>query len=401
MADSDDETKPQEKKRCGVATPRRTLFSTDTVDGRYRTTRPRSHVLRRDMRRLWVSAVVLSVAGCGSSASGKDATSSGGAGITAGSGGEDGALSIGASAGDDGELLDVANDDGGGTTGGDGDDGAGCESVDFLFVIDNSGSMGDNQQNLVDSFPGFIQAIQSTVAEASDYHIMVAKTDSGWGGDCPLLCQAFFGICPDIPEYPCMTGAPSMCDTVMGAGVTYPIGSDSSGELCSLAGQDRYITPADPDLGASFGCIAKVGTDGSGDERPVEALTGALSDTLNGAGGCNAGFLRDEAILVVTIITDEEDSSSAGSPQGWVTNVIAQKGGDGTGIVMIGLINDPDATDSVCGADAEDPARLREFIESFPNSYRGSVCAPNYADVLADAVGIIDTACDEYVPPAG
>ena len=135
--------------------------------------------------------------------------------------------------------------------------------------------------------------------------------------------------------------------------------------------------------------------------RPVEALTGALSDSLNAPGGCNAGFLRDEAILVVTIITDEEDSSSAGTPQGWYTNVIAQKGGDGTGIVMIGLINDPDVSDSMCGTEAEDPARLREFIELFPNSYRGSVCAPNYADVRADAVGIIDTACDEYVPPTG
>ncbi len=349
----------------------------------------------------WMGPIALSLVGCGATPSANETATVGSGGITTGSGGEDGRASIGSSAGDGGELLDVAAGDGGPTTGGDGGDRTGCESVDFLFIIDNSGSMGDNQQNLVDSFPGFIEAIQNTVAEASDYHIMVAKTDSGWGGDCPLLCQAFFGICPDIPEYPCMTGAPSMCDTIMGAGVTYPIGSDSSGQLCPLAGQDRYITPADPDLGASFGCIAKVGTDGSGDERPVEALTGALSDTLNDPAGCNEGFLRDEAILVVTIITDEEDSSSAGSPQGWVTNVVAQKGGDGTGIVMIGLINDPDVTDSICGAEAEDPVRLREFIESFPNSYRGSVCAPNYADVLADAVGIIDTACDEYVPPAG
>lgn len=348
-----------------------------------------------------MSAAALSLVGCGAPSSESHETSPASAGITVGTSAEDGGVSIGSSAGDDGELLDVAAADSGGTTGGDGDDGKGCESVDFLFIIDNSGSMGDNQQNLVDSFPGFIQAIQSTVAEASDYHIMVTKTDAGWGGDCPFLCEAFFGICPDIPEYPCMTGPPSTCDTVMGAGVTYPIGSDSSGQLCPLAGVDRFITPADSDLPSSFGCVAKVGTDGSGDERPVEALTGALSDVLNGTGGCNQGFLRDEAILVVTIITDEEDSSSPGSPQGWYTNVVAQKSGDGSGIVMIGLINDPDATDSVCGVDAEDPVRLREFIESFPNAYRGSVCAPNYADVLTDAVAIIDTACDEYVPPAG
>ena len=68
---------------------------------------------------------------------------------------------------------------------------------------------------------------------------------------------------------------------------------------------------------------------------------------------------------------------------------------------MIGLLNDTDAAAPMCSADAEDPARLREFVDAFPNSYRGSVCAPNYADVLAEAVSIIDTACDDYVPPAG
>ena len=36
----------------------------------------------------------------------------------------------------------------------------GCRKVDFLFVIDNSGSMSDEQQNLINSFPSFIQTIQ-------------------------------------------------------------------------------------------------------------------------------------------------------------------------------------------------------------------------------------------------
>ena len=39
----------------------------------------------------------------------------------------------------------------------------GCGKVDFLFVIDNSGSMGDNQDNLIASFPGFINTIAQTL----------------------------------------------------------------------------------------------------------------------------------------------------------------------------------------------------------------------------------------------
>src|SRR5262245_18480268 len=41
------------------------------------------------------------------------------------------------------------------------DSGEGCPSVDILFVIDSSGSMADNQQSLVNSFPGFIAGVQS------------------------------------------------------------------------------------------------------------------------------------------------------------------------------------------------------------------------------------------------
>src|SRR5688572_13939494 len=40
-----------------------------------------------------------------------------------------------------------------------GSDIEGCKAVDFLFVIDNSGSMSDEQDNLTASFPGFFAAI--------------------------------------------------------------------------------------------------------------------------------------------------------------------------------------------------------------------------------------------------
>ena len=67
-----------------------------------------------------------------------------------------------------------------------------------------------------------------------------------------------------------------------------------------------------------FSSLAKVGTLGNVDERPLEALlraTGAAGGDLERA--CNAGFLRDDALLVVTIITDEEDERSSGDPLSW------------------------------------------------------------------------------------
>jgi hypothetical protein len=54
----------------------------------------------------------------------------------------------------------------------------GCRKIDFLFVIDNSDSMDDEQANLARSFTGFI-GVMRQVLDATDFHIMVVAT----GGD--------------------------------------------------------------------------------------------------------------------------------------------------------------------------------------------------------------------------
>jgi hypothetical protein len=54
----------------------------------------------------------------------------------------------------------------------------GCQKIDFLFAIDNSSSMRDEQENLTRSFPGFIDVMQQVLG-TKDVHIMVVST----GGD--------------------------------------------------------------------------------------------------------------------------------------------------------------------------------------------------------------------------
>ncbi len=303
----------------------------------------------------------------------------------------------GSSGADSGPLFDVGTP---GTGGGGGDGGSkGCKKVDFLFVIDNSGSMGDEQDSLVASFPGFISTIQQTLIDAQDYHVMVVDTDAAWGGECELLCPLWNNTCPAFPQYPCGQGPPSECDRALGAGVTYPIGNDASNMLCSFSTGRRYMDSTEPDLSAAFQCAAKVGTDGDGGERPMSAMVAALSEDLAQPGGCNEGFLRDDAILVITVITDEEDDDSTGSPDGWFANVVAAKAGKSENIVVLGLINDTDAPQPVCAPDVQDPAKVRSFIDMFPNSIRGSVCEPSYNAFFQQAVDLIDTTCDDFVPP--
>jgi hypothetical protein len=127
----------------------------------------------------------------------------------------------------------------------------------------------------------------------------------------------------------------------------------------------------------------------------VEGVT-----TLNGAGQCNEGFVRDDAILVVTIITDEEENGdSVGNPASWAQALIDAKLGNEQAVVVLGLIGDIDLPGSPCeDLDAMPSPRLRQFVSFFTNGVTGSVCAPDYAPFFLDAVSVIDTACDEFTP---
>jgi hypothetical protein len=60
-----------------------------------------------------------------------------------------------------------------------------------------------------------------------------------------------------------------------------------------------------------LGCLLTQGTSGYGFEMGLEAMQTALSPTL--LGGDNAGFLREDALLVVFFVTDENDCSDRGA----------------------------------------------------------------------------------------
>lgn len=289
----------------------------------------------------------------------------------------------------------------------DGDE-KGCRKVDFLFIIDNSGSMGDEQQSLIASFPGFISAIQQQLDAAQDYHIMVIDTDHWVFGGCNLICPLFGNTCPVAGlDYTCGT-PPLECEDVLGAGVTHPRGLQASQQDCMFSSGARYMDVTEPDLSATFACAAQVGTGSTDDpEKPMEAMVQAVAS--NGpAAACNAGFLRQDAILVVTIVTDENDDfgdGSAGNPAGWKASLVAAKKGDEKALVVLGLYGDNDQPNAICpplmdSSGAEPNPRLREFIESFGDQgFSGSICSDTYDSFFAEAVGLIDSTCDDFIPP--
>jgi hypothetical protein len=258
----------------------------------------------------------------------------------------------------------------------------GCQKIDFLFVIDNSDSMEDEQANLVKSFPGFV-AVLGQVLEAKDFHVMVVGTDGALEEeDEPTL---------DVSE----------CDGVRGAGKR----RSANGDDCGIQNGLAFMTHQQPELATTFSCAAAVGTRGSAFEEPMDAMLAATGAALNAPGRCNAGFLRDDAMLVVTFITDEEDRHSTGEPADWRRLLLAAKSNKPDAVMVLGLVGDNNVEGGLPGGpcraiDADASPRLQAFVDSFArHGVLGSVCAPDYTQFFTLTLGWIDNACQEFARP--
>ncbi|MBF5040985.1 VWA domain-containing protein [Simulacricoccus sp. 17bor-14] len=166
------------------------------------------------------------------------------------------------------------------------------QKTDILFVIDNSGSMLEEQGGIARQLPDFIARLQQGVdGVVQDFRVGVVTTSvyerADRNGD---------GVPEPTTQYPSQAGRLQPVRLADGT---------QTGE--------RFLEGSDPQLVDKFGRLVVQGTDGSGQETPFEAVrravTPPLSDTPLAQGG-NGGFLRDGARLLVVVVTDEDDCSS-------------------------------------------------------------------------------------------
>jgi hypothetical protein len=262
-----------------------------------------------------------------------------------------------------------------------------CRKIDFLFVIDNSFSMESEQASLTRSFPRFMGVIAREL-RAQDFHVMVVDTDAMGPGE----AVAAETHPPSTPQ--------EICDVTLGAGRR----SSRAGMDCELPSGARFMGADQPDLANAFGCIGQVGTAGNSYEQPVGALLEATSAALGLPGACNSSFLRDDAVLVVTLVTDEDDAVTSGQPAAWREALLRAKRGDESALVLLGLVTDQNRPAALPGGPCTllDPAgapRLQSFVESFRFGSLGAVCAADYAPFFERAVSVVGDACREFVPP--
>jgi hypothetical protein len=225
--------------------------------------------------------------------------------------------------------------------------------VDVLFVVDNSGSMMDEQQSLGQNFTAFLTHAASA---GVDYHIGVTTTglersSGGWA------------VCPGGAE-----GGEN--------GRLFPVDNSSP----------RIITPTTPAAASVFARNTNVGVC-HWNEQGLDAMHRALSDPLvynsddartpQGADG-NAGFLREDAKLAIIAVTDEEDFSTQ-PVSFYETFLLGLKGGDASKVIFSAIAGPKDL--GSCPKASSSGTRYIQLAEATGGVVE-SICTANWAASL-------------------
>ncbi len=286
-------------------------------------------------------------------------------------------------------------DGGGGDDTGGGPDGGGsndpgtvqkCNKMDIVFVVDDSGSMSEEQANLASNFPMFATVLQNYVNEEGEHiDFRIAVTTTG---------KDFTTTFTGFPLPPMTEHGPNGA-FLNNCGVT-----------------QRWLDSTTPNLSTTLGCRANVGTGGCSYEMPLLMTKHALADQVTA--GPNAGFLRDDALLGVVMLTDEDDGSSSANmisvdpssptsanppidynPADLITFLDTVKGHRSRWAA--GVIAGETACNSTFGAAAE-ATRLKQFVQmtnagGSQQAVFSSICAGNLTMALSDVLAKFQAAC--------
>jgi hypothetical protein len=253
----------------------------------------------------------------------------------------------------------------GGSGGGIGPGDSGCKLVDLVFSVDNSGSMSEEKEAMADDvFPAFASALLNVGNGLDDYRIGVLDA-------CPLPAG------------------------YLTSGVGGP---------CNFASGQVWMESSDPDLVAEFACVGDIDSSASqcsgdnDDEQP--ASTAAASLEPPASTGPNAGFLRDDALLVVVAITDEDEQPNPGASAQEVHDRLVATKGDVKKMVFLG-IGGASSCNGAYGS-ADEATVLKEVTDLFIAEGRGvfwDLCAGQLESGLDDAMAVIEQACSEFPAP--
>jgi hypothetical protein len=219
--------------------------------------------------------------------------------------------------------------------------------ADILFVIDNSGSMSEEQAFLASNFTAFLRY---AIANQVDFQIGVTSTDN---------------------------------DAAATGGRLIP----------SPAGVKIY-RPTTPNLEQQFAAGVVIGTNGSATEMCFEPALKALTAPLITDPAANLGFLRPDAVLAVVCVTDELEQSPAPVAQ-YVNQFLNIKGAQRANLFSLNAIG-PFVQGASCTFDFDTlPTGRYSAAVAATNGVRENICTANWATALENlgktAFGYRDT----------
>jgi len=228
-------------------------------------------------------------------------------------------------------------------------DQGGVSDVDLLFVIDNSISMASEQLKIANELPRLVSVLtsgdryfgrddqvpaditdkQRYFTKASSLHIGVVSSSMRVMDDLPSRAPVGLVACRDGDDDAKLRSSTevaangiSVDDVELVAGSAACAGLDTQPRYQTFeAGTDDNAD----DVAEAFSCVSRLGVEGCPFEQQLEAMWKAVSpsdgedpslhvflDDTRGHGspdGFNKGFVRDDAILAVIQVSDEEDCS--------------------------------------------------------------------------------------------
>jgi hypothetical protein len=217
--------------------------------------------------------------------------------------------------------------------------------VDVLFVVDNSGSMSEEQELIANNFTSFIQ---TAVTLDSDYHLGV--------------------VIPDVE-------------------------SEWTGKFFSCS-SNRFITASQPasEQQSQFECNVRTSSSGrpgaDNKEASLEAARKALdypNQDPNTHDDYNDGFLREAAKLYLVIVTDENDQSD-GPVDLYIDFFRNLKGEGNADLLNISAITGDPPSGCPVGS-SQMTAMENQYDVDAVNATNGmfeSICNPDWSGMLAN-----------------
>lgn len=265
-----------------------------------------------------------------------------------------------------------------------------CQKMDIVFVVDDSGSMSEEQTNLAANFPKFVKVLDAFKTKSGstiDYRLAVTTT----GRDVRYKIEL-----PGFGSFP----------------------SDEKGDngafknTKSCGATKRWVDKGDSDASGVFSCLAKAGTKGPSIEMPLRALDLAFNDRV--ADGTNQGFLREDALLAVVILTDEDDCSRVDNDFTYQGDGSCETMPNATPIPEVVTMLDTAAKgpgrwataviagDKSCKSsfgEAAEAKRLKSFVAAAgKNGAFSSICDGDLSGALQKALDTFDAACKSFPP---